>query len=430
MKNRTKKNRPKYNKTNYSQSKKKQKKQRRNPLPFLLIPVLVLVLVLGARFLITRLSDRGGQGKTDQTASEVSTDEQPEEKMSVHFIDVDQGDATLILSDGHAMLIDAGGNAKGTAVQKYLMDREVSSLDYAVCTHPDEDHIGGMDVILTKFDCGQVIMPDVESDNASYPYLMDVIEDKMIRTMDPVPGTTFDLGQAKCTILAPAGEYEDTDLNNWSVCLRLDCGDSSFLFTGDAEEAAEQDMLAGDRELGATVLKLGHHGSSSSSSPDFLDAVSPTFAVISCGKDNDYGHPAEKTLEELKSRDIKVFRTDLQGSIIATTDGEQITWDKEPDQSWQPGVYKGPWGNHDSESEEGTTEEVRKIDDSETDSDAAGDRSATDSYDYILNTNTMKFHFPDCPSVGDMAVHNKEGSNLSRDELIEEGYSPCGRCNP
>ncbi|MGN0377914.1 MAG: ComEC/Rec2 family competence protein, partial [Suilimivivens sp.] len=236
----------------------------------------------------------------------------------------------------HAMLIDAGDNSKGTTVQLYLKKQGVEKLDYLVGTHPDADHIGGLDVIITKFPCDRVIMPAVERDSAAFRDVVMAMDYKGYENTLPVPGAEYRLGDAVFTIIAPNRDYGE-DYNNHSVGILLQYGDTGFLFTGDAEEEAEADMLKNGIALKADVLKAGHHGSSDASSVAFLDAVRPSFVVVSCGKDNDYGHPHEGLLRRLKERGIFLYRTDDQGSIIAVSDGEKITWSCEPSENWDSG---------------------------------------------------------------------------------------------
>lgn len=248
--------------------------------------------------------------------------------MEVHFIDVGQGDSTLIVCGGEAMLIDAGDNSMGTTVQRYLTEQNVEKLKYVIGTHPDADHIGGLDVILYKFECETIIMPDRKSEYASYRDVIDVMENKNYEITYPQIGAEYALGDATFTILGPDCDYPDD--NNCSVILRLTHGANSFLFTGDAEAEAEQALLDSGADISAAVLKVGHHGSSTSTGREFLDEVSPRYAVISCGAGNDYGHPHRETLKKLRDIDCQIFRTDEQGSIVAYSDEAGLTWSCEP----------------------------------------------------------------------------------------------------
>lgn len=256
-------------------------------------------------------------------------------ELTIHFVDVGQGDCTLIVCDGEAMLIDAGNNDKGTAVQLYLTKQGVETLKYVIGTHPDADHIGGLDVILYKFDCGTIIMPDKSSDTATYRDVLDAMDSKGYRNTLPVVGDTYTLGSAVFTIVGPSKSYDEN--NNCSVAFLLTHGENTFLFTGDAESEAESDMLETGIPLDVDVYKAGHHGSSSSSTAVFLEAITPEYAVISCGAGNSYGHPHAEPLNHLREMGVQVFRTDEQGTITVTSDGSTLTWNCSPSETWQSG---------------------------------------------------------------------------------------------
>lgn len=256
-------------------------------------------------------------------------------EMQVHFIDVGQGDAALITCDDKVMLIDAGDNSKGTTVQLYLQKQGVEKLDYLILTHPDADHIGGADVVVTKFNIDTVFMSDFTKDNQTYDDLIQALRNKNLKWSTPNVGNTYRLGSAEFTIVAPNTIYDDP--NNASIGLLLTNGKDSFLFTGDAEEDAEYDILANGLPLDCDVFMAGHHGSSTSNSKDFLEAATPEYVVVSCAEDNSYGHPHAEPLNNFRSMGMKLFRTDEQGSIIATSTGDGITWNCAPSESWQVG---------------------------------------------------------------------------------------------
>lgn len=258
--------------------------------------------------------------------------------LTVHFIDVGQGDATLIESDGHYMLIDAGNNDKGTTVQLYLMQQGVTTLDYVIGTHPDADHIGGLDVIIYKFDCQNIFLPNVSHDTRTYEDVLQSIDDKGYSITHPSVGDTYTLGDASFTILAPNDDY-GSDLNDWSIALLLENGAHRFLFSGDAGLSSEKDILANDMDISADVYKVAHHGSKTATSADFLSAISPSYAVISVGEDNSYGHPDAEVLNRLRAAGVQVFRTDEQGTITVTSDGGTLTWSCAPTESWQAGEH-------------------------------------------------------------------------------------------
>ena len=337
--------------------------------------------------------------------------------LRIYFLDIGQGDCTILTQGDHAMLIDAGDNDKGTAVQSYLDYLGIEDLDYAVLTHPDADHIGGADVVLYKFDCDTILMPDAPTDTRTYDDVIQAMNAKGESAVHPDPGDVYEFGDASFTILAPVQSYDDNNDN--SIVLRLDHGENSFLFTGDAESQAEADILASGADVDADVLKAGHHGSSTSTSDAFLSAVSPDYTVISCGEGNSYGHPHAETLNKLRQNGITVFRTDEQGTIIAESDGREIIWSTAPSESWQSGEPAGSTGSGSSASSETGT----------SDADTAAP-PRQENTTYVLNTNTMKFHLPDCSSAGDISEQNRETTDQTRDELIAEGYAPCGRCNP
>lgn len=257
------------------------------------------------------------------------------EDLTVHFLDIGQGDCTLLTQGEHAMLIDAGDNDQGTKVQSYLEYLGISSLDYLVLTHPDADHIGGADVVIYKFDCNTILMPERKADTRTYDDVIQAMKSKNYTAIHPEVGDTYAFGESSFTILSPAKNYQDS--NDCSIVLRLTHGSNTFLFTGDAEEEAETDMLASGMDLSADVLKVGHHGSHTSTSDAFLDAVAPTYAVISCETGNSYGHPHAETLNKLRAAGVQMFRTDDQGTITVTSDGSTLTWNASPSDNWVSG---------------------------------------------------------------------------------------------
>lgn len=254
-----------------------------------------------------------------------SEKEEPEQlsELQVHFIDVGQGDSTLIMCDGHSMLIDTGDDSKGTAIQNYLMKHGVEKLDYLVLTHPDSDHIGGAPVIITKLDIDNVFMSNYEKDNNTYMKVIQALDNKLLKWSTPMVGSSYNLGSAVITMLAPNKVYDNP--NDASIALIVENGNNRFLFTGDAEETAEVDILNNGLNVSADVYHVEHHGSKTSSSESFLSEISPTYAVISCAEGNSYGHPDAETLNNLRGMEVQVFRTDEQGSIIAISDGNEIT---------------------------------------------------------------------------------------------------------
>lgn len=383
--------------------------------------------------------------------------------MEVHFIDVGQGDATLVTCGGHAMLIDAGDDSKGTAIQNYLKKQKITKLDYLILTHPDADHIGGAPVIITKFDIGKVFVSNFEKDNKTYQKLIQSLDDKRIKALTPKVNSKYSLGTAGITILAPNDSYDNP--NDASIGLLLKNGTRSFLFTGDAGEDAENDILETDIDISADVYKVGHHGSKYSTSKEFFEAVNPFYAVISCGEGNSYGHPHAETLNTLRTNGVKVYRTDESGTIIASTDGKSISFNVPASESWKAGEPTGGSSASSAKSTAGakaavtqtqkpaeTSQPKTPADTGQTAAPAASEPATapaappqnetapaveekpqdsappvTNGLTYVLNVKTKKFHYPTCNSL---PTTNRQDSSESRDSIVAQGYVPCKRCNP
>lgn len=281
-------------------------------------------------------------------------------KMKVHFIDVGQGDCTLIEYQEEYILIDAGPDSSGTKLQKYLRDNKVSKINYFILTHPDSDHIGGADVIVTKFDIEHIIMSSYIGDNDDYFHLVEALENKNYSWTIPSPGEQYKLGDVFITILQ---SQEYADANNSSICLRVDYDEIGILFTGDSEEIAENNMVLSDINVEADIYHVGHHGSYTSSSQLLLDEVKPRYAVISCGKDNLYCHPHQETLDRLREMNVAMFRTDVQGTIKAVTDGKEIEWSIDPSTKYEGGSseYEREYRKSLSQSIENVTKTTENV---------------------------------------------------------------------
>ncbi len=240
----------------------------------------------------------------------------------VLFLDVGQADSALVFCEGETMLIDGGNAADSNLVYAVLERYDVERLDYIICTHAHEDHVGGLSGALEYCAADTVYCPVTEYDSRAFRNFAERITACGATITVPTAGEQFRLGSAVAEILACDADAEDT--NNSSIVLRLTYGETSFLFTGDAEKPVEEWLLEQGTELSATVLKVGHHGSVTSTSEAFLRAVNPEYAVISCGKDNSYGHPHRETLLLLEEYGISVYRTDELGDILCTSDGHTV----------------------------------------------------------------------------------------------------------
>lgn len=367
-------------------------------------------------------------------ATDGAEDGSSQEGLVVHFLDVGQGDAAVIQCDGKTMMIDGGPSKKSDYVYTWLKDHDIAYLDYMIATHPDSDHIGGLSGALQYAEVGTAYCSVTEHNTRTFDSLVKYLDQQGKELKVPSAGKEFDLGDARVKILGPVekpGTGKNFDSNNSSLVLKVIYGNTSFLFTGDAEEEEEQSLLetygTENDELGSdddedslksTVLKVGHHGSESSTSYRFLREVAPDYAVISVGKDNSYGHPTEEVLSRLRDADVKTWRTDMQGTITAESDGKNVTFqvEKQKDADTLKDAGKG----HTTEAY--TTESTG----AETVQPSGGSSSAKSTY--ILNTNTMKFHSPGCRAIARMKEKNKQEVYASKEELIQQGYQPCGIC--
>lgn len=313
--------------------------------------------------------------------------------LNVHFIDVGQGDSILLESGGTFVLIDAGEKEYSTKVCDYIRSLGTDTLDYVICTHPHSDHCGGLAQVINEFNCNNFITTESDQQTKTFRNVLIAVEDNNTNYIDAQFSATYSFGDSHFEIMGPySNEYEE--YNNYSVVVKAVCGNTSFLFTGDAETLVEREMLSHNADLKADVLKVSHHGSTTSSSDEFLDAVDPEYAVISCGKNNDYGHPRKKTLNKLSKRNIEIYRTDTHGTIVAHSDKNDITFEFISDKN-----------------------------ESKQSSDNAN------SYSYIGNQNSKKFHLPECDGANKMNEKNKVYF-YSRQTAINKGYSPCNSCNP
>lgn len=245
-----------------------------------------------------------------------------DDDLYVEYLDVGQADSILIYNKGHYMLIDAGNNEDGVKLVNYFKSLGITKFDYVVGTHAHEDHIGGMDDVLNNFEVEHFYMPDVITTTKTFEDIVIALENKQLAFDTPKIGSTFKVGDANFKTLYVG--KDEGDLNNTSIVLKLTYGSNKFLFTGDAEGKVEKQIL--DSDIESDVLKVGHHGSQYSSTLAFLKAVNPTYAVIQVGKNNTYDHPKQVILNRFDYLNIKVYRTDLDGTIVAKSNGEEISF--------------------------------------------------------------------------------------------------------
>lgn len=353
--------------------------------------VLSCISALFTAFLL--LTGCSGTAASPTGSSAAST--VPSGTLEVHYLDVGQADCTLLITQDAAVMIDAGNRDDAQTILQYLESLSIDSLDAVIFTHPHEDHIGSGADILENIPTDTVYMNTDTPDSKVYKDLVNTANQKGLTPIHPSQHDTFTFGDCRLEFLQTGTDYEDTNDN--SLILTVTHADNRFLFTGDAGQAPEKDLVEGGLSLQADVFQAGHHGSEYSNSYVFLRAVNPPNAVISCGRDNSYGHPHEAALSRFRDVGATIYRTDTMGTIIASSNGTDITFD-------QQGI--------------------------KSDRDHVDDTNGL--YDlpessYIGNVNSKKFHTDACPSLP--AEKNRLYFN-SRDEALDEGYEPCQNCKP
>lgn len=278
------------------------------------LSLLLLILVSGCTNLNLEPSN---SSEREESAFTPSNDE-----LVAHFLDVGQGDANFIeLPNGETMLIDAGIASTGDDIVEYIENLGYDTIDYVVSTHPHADHIGGMAEVIEAFDVDAIYMPKAVSTSKTYENLLETIQDKGLSIKTGKSGVkVLDEDDLDIVMVAPSSD-DYSNLNNYSIVLKITYGDVSFLYTGDAEEESLEEITS---DIKADVLKVGHHGSDTSTSEEFLEKVNPQYAVISVGEKNSYGHPAASTIELLQEYTNNIYQTDLNGTVVISTDGVNI----------------------------------------------------------------------------------------------------------
>lgn len=339
----------------------------------------------------------------------------------ITFLDVGQADAALIECDNKYMLIDGGNREDSDLIYTVLKNRGIDHLDLVIGTHAHEDHIGGISGALNYADADLVLCPVTSYDSKAFSNFAKYA-DKSGGIIIPSVGDTYKLGSAKINII---GVNSTSDTNNSSIVLKIIYKNTSFLFTGDAEREAEQVILNSGFDLSSTVLKVGHHGSDTSTTYPFLREIMPRYAVISVGKGNTYGHPHDNSLSRLRDADVEIYRTDLQGDIVCTSDGNNVKFTTEKSVSKDKLLIPG--SSYVSNTNQSNTNSSSN---NNTTLDNKDDEQTTTQNTYVLNTNTKKFHYEYCSSVDQMKDKNKQIFTGDRKDVIAKGYEPCKRCNP
>ena len=345
------------------------------------------------------------------------------EPFELHLLDVGQGQSVLMKADGHAMMIDGGGRETSSFVVSYLKQQGIESLDYVIASHYDTDHIAGLIGVLSVFKVDTLLLPVCTGEGDLFYSFSAAAVSNGCTICHACKDMEFGLGSASIEVIGPVNTDYVFD-NDGSLAVRILYGNRSCVICGDAEQQSEMDMAASGEDLQTDLYVVNHHGSRTSSTDVFLDALSPGYALISCGKNNEYGHPAVETLQRLKSRGVKLYRTDQQGTIIAFSDGENIWFNQDACEDWTSG---NSVVNIEADSEYENQETDRQIPE---DIDGISEKQSEPTCEYVCNTNTKKFHYPDCSSVPDIKPGNRYDYEGSREEVLAMGYVPCKRCNP
>ncbi len=360
--------------------KKRRAAKKASPLLSFLIVVSCLLVFFGSRYLDSQSAPT--PAASAGTAANGDT-------LEVHFLDIGQGDSALLFCGEDTMLIDGGKVKNNQKLVSRLKELNVDHLSAVICSHPDEDHCGGLAAVLagTKTDAFYCSVDSWHT--KAFSDVVKYADEQGVSVTVPSPGDSFSFGGASVEFLGPVQDYGD-DPNEGSLVARVRYGETSVLFTGDMGFEAEDDMLAANADVSATVLKVAHHGSAGSSSTEFLEAVNPEYAVISVGADNDYGHPTQATLNRLSALNIPVYRTDLLGEIVASSDGKTVTI------TWE-------------------TESAAREEPSQT----------ADHYEYVGNASSKVVHLATC---GKLPGENNRVYFETLDEAVAAGYRKHASC--
>lgn len=360
------------------------------------------------------------ENKVERSTDEFDSISSIKGECNVWVLDVGRGSSTLVESDGEYMLIDGGDSDKSSYLVSYLKKKEITNFKYVIATHYDADHLNGVVGALNVFDVENVICPEYTTTTRVYNSFISIMDNKKINRIKPIVGETYSLGRGEFTIIAP-NSTGYSNVNDYSVGIRFKYNNKSFLVAGDATNISEEEIVNNSIDINSDVYIVNHHGSSGSSSSEFLNKIDPEYAVISAGKGNAYGHPAYKTLEKLNKIGAKIYRTDIEGEIEFSFTEKEIQFNKDSYNKLESGekINKDSYENN---------QDNKLISSNEGDNRSIENESSNKSDNYVLNKNTKKIHKDDCKSVKQMSDNNKVYFDGTIDEAEAQGYSKCQNC--
>lgn len=299
----------------------------RSKLVKLLTTIIVLVITAILKIIVPDESNQSN------VPTETNTQIQAEGQLEVHMIDVGQADSFLLVQDDKTALVDCGTRSTGKDVVEYLNSLEITKLDYVFGTHPHDDHMGGMYEVITNFEIGEIIIPEVEDGKVTsnwYMKLMKELNTGNYKVTFAKLEDIYNLNDAVMEIIGPVSKPDGSNINNYSTVLKVSFGEMDMIMTGDAETEIEKEIIESGKDIDAEILKVGHHGSDTSTSDEFLDEISPEYALISTKVGNKYEHPIKSTMEKLEEREIEIYRTDENGTVIVTIESDKVSFNCEP----------------------------------------------------------------------------------------------------
>lgn len=347
----------------------------------------------------------------------------------ITVLDVGMGDSIFIeLTDSRCMLIDAGESEAAETVVDYISSHGYDKIDYLVGTHPHSDHIGGMREVINSLEIGEIFMPRVEHDTYTYEKTLELIDEKGLEITTAKSGVDIiDEVELSAEIIAPCSDSY-SELNNYSAVIKLSFGNTSFLFMGDAEAESENEITA---DVSADFIKVGHHGSETSSSSEFVNRVGAQYAAVSVAEDNEYNLPSQSVISRWEESGAEVLMTKDVGNIVAESDGSTLSVSGESSASGTGSEGSGIGVGSDSGTDENPGEEAGEATNTNgAESGADSAEASISEYSWILNTNSKRIHRPDCSQAKNIAEKNRAYSSESLDKLISQGYKPCGSCMP